>query len=51
VAGRFWIDRESGSCCAARCSTSEGSRLRSSAFVDLESTAGTALVPGRRPGS
>jgi sigma-E factor negative regulatory protein RseB len=44
VAGRFWIDRESGLLLRREVFDEEGRRLRSSAFVDLELSADAPLV-------
>jgi sigma-E factor negative regulatory protein RseB len=45
VAGRFWLDRETGLLLRREVYDADGQRLRSSAFVDLETSGGGPLNP------
>jgi len=55
VAGRFWVDRDSGMLLRREVFDEQGERVRSAAFVDLavqgEATAAPAVVPSRLSGS
>ncbi|HWG93289.1 MAG TPA: sigma-E factor regulatory protein RseB domain-containing protein [Mycobacteriales bacterium] len=44
VAGRFWLDRETGLLLRREVYDDAGQRLRSSAFVDLETSGGSPVV-------